>query len=42
MKTLLGSVVVVLATLLAAGLVALGQPGELALKLFGLGAALSP
>jgi len=37
MKTVLGSVVVLLATLMAAGLIALGQPGELALQLFGLG-----
>ncbi len=37
MKTLLGSLAVIMATLLAAGLVALGQPGELALRVFGLG-----
>lgn len=36
MKIFLGSLVIFFGTLLAAGLVALGQPGEMGLALFGL------
>lgn len=37
MKIFFGSLVIFFATLLAAGLVALGQPGDMGVALFGFG-----